>query len=670
MKPEITWSLMHPTQLDAQYMRRVVEMSRHYDMDSFELCGAFASVLGGINGLATLDPYPTAAKLRDRKAIIGQQENLRKIVALAHSVGKELYLWHREIMMPKGMLDDVPDMLDERGEFNLLGKGFQDFLKYKIANAFEVVPELDGVVLTLTEADYSVIHNSCPDIYPPDQVVEEIVSIFAEEHLKRGKRFILRSFGSIASDYEDILRGARKAAEKYHFDIETKITPYDFSPFLPTNPFLKKQPNTSLSAECDCLGEFLGAGYLPSANVQNIERYIKEGKSAGVSRYAIRLDRIGNSIFDCHEINLYAYHRMIRDDRADSETVYREYAAKHWSNCQNEMIDLAKRGLEAVKKCNFIAGNVTFHKFPIQPDFKWVVAGGILSVFPNNVSLKQMRGCWGILSNNASPGRANIREEKRQALALAEKGLADITALKDRLSAEEFQKAERVWRILVVAVKAIKAFVDVLASYFDDLDADREIPEKLISAIADAEKIIIPMMKNKSAGNQWAGDCCDGASLPGDDLDRVYLQGLLFMSRDALNYYRAETKLRRELHDSSVDLVIAGGFGDHYRIFRYMHASHAEIKSGVPVRYAGNSVFPNGFIEVELNTADASAIEIKLLPENSEKIKLTVDGEIRLCSADIDGIIKFPANGKKISTIRIEKAGKTYPPVVYIRSIK
>ena len=669
MKSEITWSLMHPTQLDVEYMRRVVEKSKSYDMDSFELCGAFASVLGGINGLATLDPYPTAAKLRDREAILGQQERLRQIVALAHSVGKELYLWHREIMMPKGMLDDVPEMLDSRGEFDLLGKGFQDFLKYKIANAFEVVPELDGVVLTLTEADYSVIHNSCPDIYPPDQVVEEIVSIFAEEHLKRGKRFILRSFGSIASDYEDILRGARKAAEKYHFDIETKITPYDFSPFLPTNPFLKKQPNTTLSAECDCLGEFLGAGYLPSANVENIERYIKEGKNAGVSRYAIRLDRIGNSIFDCHEVNLYAYHRMIRDDNANSQIVYQEYAAKHWQNCQSEMIDLAKRGLEAVKKCNFIAGNVTFHKFPIQPDFKWVAAGGIFSVFPNNVSLKQMRGCWGILSDHNSPGRVNIRAEKREALALAEKGLADLQKLKGRLSDEEFRKAERVWQILLVAVKAIKAFVDVLASYFDDLDADRETPTELLGAISDAEKIIIPMMKNQ-ASQGWAGDCCDGASLPGDDLDRVYLQGLLFMSRDALNYYHAEFKLRRELRNSSIDSVIAGGFGDHYRIFRYMHASHAEIKAGVPVRYAGNSVFPNGFIEVELNTKNASAIEIKLLPGEADEAKITVDGASSICRADKCGVITLPSTGKDKTTLRIEKTGKFYPPVVYIRSIK
>ena len=125
-------------------------------------------------------------------------------------------------------------------------------------------------MLTLTEADFSVIHNSQPDRYPPDKVVYEIVKIFAEEHKNAGKRFILRSFGSIAQDYEDILAGASIAAKEFSFDIETKITPYDFVPFLPSNPFLVKQENTFLNAECDGLGEFLGAGYLPACNIKNI----------------------------------------------------------------------------------------------------------------------------------------------------------------------------------------------------------------------------------------------------------------------------------------------------------------------------------------------------------------------------------------------------------------
>lgn len=668
MSAEITWSLMHPTSEDVNYMSRVIREAARYDMDSFEICGAFASPTGGINGLALLEPYPTAYALRDKETILKHREIMTQIISLAHSIGKPIYIWHREIMMPKGVIDDAPDMIDDRGEFDLLGKSFQDFLRYKLANAFDVLPELDGVVLTLTEADYSVIHNSNPDRYPPDRVVEEIVSIFAEEHRKRGKRFILRSFGSIARDYEDILRGAKKAAEKYHFDIETKITPYDFSPFLPPNPFLVRQENTELNAECDCLGEFLGAGYLPSANLDNIARYVKEGKAAGVSRYAIRLDRIGNNIFDCHEVNLYAYHQLIRNDNATADSVYSQYAAENWQDCQQEMISLARMGLEAVKKCNFISGNVTFHKFPILPEMKWVSAGGILGVFKDNVPLKQLCGCWGILADRNSPGRENIKREKDEAVALAEKGLEIIHSLQGRLSEKEYRKTERVWRILLVASKAIRAFVRSVAAYFDDMESGAETPDQLLAAIKDAENIITPMLTDKSDALPTLASCCDGAALPGDDLDRVYLKGLLFLSRELVIHYQGEYKLRQEFAARSQDIVLAGTIGDQYRIFRYMHASHTDICDGIPVRYAGNTVFPNGFIAVDLNTCNDAAVEIKVLPGSAEKISISLNGETAEYNINPDGTVLIPAMKSPVTEVKIEKCGVTYPAIIYIRS--
>jgi hypothetical protein len=53
-------------------------------------------------------------------------------------------------------------LIDEDGEFDLLGDTYRDYLRFKLAETFKHCPELDGVVLTLTEADYSVIHNSNP----------------------------------------------------------------------------------------------------------------------------------------------------------------------------------------------------------------------------------------------------------------------------------------------------------------------------------------------------------------------------------------------------------------------------------------------------------------------------------------------------------------------------
>jgi hypothetical protein len=230
-KPEISWSIMHPTAIDLAYMERVAEKAIAYGgVDSFEVCGDCHSPYGGINGLSMLDPYPRARAKIDPAEVEKARAQMNAMIAIAHRIGKPLYYWHREIFLPKGLLEDLPSLLDEDGEFDLLGKTYQDYLRFKIEEAFKHAPGLDGIVLTLTEADFSVIHNSNPERYPPPKVVEALVRIFAEEHAKRGKRFILRSFGSIRKDYEDIIAGAVAAAKDHAFEIETKVTEADFVP--------------------------------------------------------------------------------------------------------------------------------------------------------------------------------------------------------------------------------------------------------------------------------------------------------------------------------------------------------------------------------------------------------------------------------------------------------
>ena len=665
-KAEITWSLMHPTTIDSVYMKRIVDEATRYDVDSFELCGAFANPAGGLNGLLLFEPYPHAAEKCDRDRVLETRRTLNEIVRLAGT--RPVYLWHREIMMPKGMLEDHPAMLDKDGEFDLLGKDFLDFLRYKIENAFQVVPNLGGIVLTLTEADYSVIHNSDPDRYPPDKVVETIVRLFAEEHEKFHKRFILRSFGSIAADYEDILRGARMAAKDHAFEIETKITPYDFDPFLPPNPFLKKQPGTLLNAECDGLGEFLGAGYLPAANVDNIVRYVHEGVTAGVSRYAIRIDRIGNSIFDNHEINIFAYQELIRKPERTADEIYAMWAKDHWQGCEKEMTELSRMGLEAVLKTNFVCGNVVFHKFPILPDWKWVAAGASIGLYHNNVSLHQLRGEWGILADNNAPGRDAIRKEKQEALKIASEGLVRVEKLKGILSNWEYARTERVWRILNIACKAISAFTEALCSYFDDLENGERHPAKLKISVTKAEETINALLTDTSESLPTMDSCCDGAPLPGDDLDRVYLKGLRILCRKMIPQYEAEQNLRaKSANAKMLDLILPGSFGDQYRIFRYMHASHSELKNGGPVRYAGNTVFPNGFFEVELKCVPDGKICIELMKDNVREIKLTLNGTLRKYSIPENGVLVVKAPSESV-TLRIEKSGIHYPAVTVIRS--
>ncbi|MBP5181460.1 MAG: hypothetical protein J6331_00380, partial [Lentisphaeria bacterium] len=101
-KEEITWSLMPPSHVDVKYMERVVREAEKYDFDSFEVCGPFAHHLGGMNGLAFYEPYPKTHEKCDIAGVEEQIGKMRAITKLAHGIGKPLYYWHREIMLPKG----------------------------------------------------------------------------------------------------------------------------------------------------------------------------------------------------------------------------------------------------------------------------------------------------------------------------------------------------------------------------------------------------------------------------------------------------------------------------------------------------------------------------------------------------------------------------------------
>ena len=624
-RPEVTWSVMHPTPLDPAYMARVAEKAVEYGgVDSFEVCGTCHSGMGGMDGLLMMDPYPTASARRDVSVVRKIRADLRGCVAEAHKVGKKLYYWHREGYLPDGILEDLPGLKDADGEIDLLGETFASYLRWKVRAAFDAVPELDGFVLTLTEADFSVVHNSNADRYPPPKIVEKIVRIFCEEHEKRGKRFVLRSFGSVAKDYEDIIAGGVAAAKDHRFEIETKATPYDFSPFLPDNPFLKREPGTTLGVECDCIGEFLGAGYPPCAQVDTIHRYVTNARKAGADRYVVRIDRIANTIFDsAQEINLYAYMRFIADPVATPEMVKSEWAKKRWAGCEKEMVRLSDISNEMVSKMEFLNGNVTFHQHPVAPSFKFLKAGGMFSVFRNNSDLHMATRLWGIKNWEKTPGRAALLAEKDRAVEVANEGLRLLESVRDRLGPVEYTRQKRAWDIAAKATRATRAFIRCAVAYFDDMDAGEAIPRRLSVVVAEADKEITSMMSDPSAGAD--GLNTRHSEAVGQNLDRVYFIPLRWLCREFLNEYAAEAKVRSELkaRKEVVDFVVPGGIYDDNRVDRQMHGAYPELVDGVPVRWVGNSIFPNGTIRVEFKDVPGARVDVVLSPSGAQDCAMT-----------------------------------------------
>ena len=651
----ISWSVFHPTWPDPDYFRKVIAKADACGgVDSFEACGRCGDPNGGLNGVLLYKPYPSAAKDVDRAWVAKNVKTMNDIVAASHRSGRPFHYWHREVFMPKGVLRDVPELKDADGEFDLLGEAYAKYLRWKVGAAFTAVPDLDGIVLTLTEADFSVIHNSRPERYPPAKVVETISRIFLEEHKRLGKRMIFRSFGSIESDYRDLIAGANACADDYGFEIETKITPYDFSPFLKANPYLKKTSRCTIGAECDCLGEYLGAGYLPAAQVDAIARYVSYGRAADVDRYAIRIDRVGNSIFDsAQEVNLYAYHRFIRDPQATAASVLDDWAKRRWAKCPEEMKELAKKSFRLVEATQFIDHNVCFHQNPPPPSFKYVKFSGIMGVFRDGMDLHMTAPMWGMMTDQKTPGRAAIRAEKALAERLAVEGFAALEKLKDRLDPDEYARQFRAWSIAAKSVPAMRAYYDCVCAYFDDMDRNDADATTLRAAVAAAERTIMPRMKSTEIDlSSFNMNACRAR---GEDLDRVYFVTFLWLSRELVNEYRAEFAARQKFlpRKDVVDFVIPGGIYDDVRVRRIMHSSYQNIDAGVPVRIVGNAAFPNGTITVEFKSVPGTHVEIDVDPAQGAT-------DYALKDVTADGIRR----------VTISKKGTAYPAIRSIALVR
>ena len=656
-KPEITWSLMHPTPLDADYVRKLVRKSAEYRVDSFEICAQCHTPYGGLDGLIDYAEYPRAFARWDQDKVAENRRSLNEILAISHAAGKAVYLWHREVMIPPGLLEEIPELLDENGEFDLLGAAFAALIRFKIDRALAAAPELDGLVLTLTEADFSAIHNSNTAKYPPVEVVRFVIEIFASELRKRGKRFIMRSFGSIAQDYEDILAGAEKLAGKYEFEIETKCTPYDFDPFLPPNPFLRRSPNFTLSTECECVGEFMGQGYMPCEHVDDLVRYVREGQAAGVDRFCIRIDRRGYCIFDLYELNYYAYDRAIADPDITADEIRREWYEKHYPPEYREgFIELDRIGWEMVTKTYFIDRQVLFHG---NYSMKYLKAGFIFALFAEGRrTLANGKGIWSILTDRKTVGRAAIMIEKTRAVVLADKGLA----LLKRLDPPPDDFRWRLWRNAVVITRAVRELASCIVSYFDDMEWEKpdfpHLKAQVASSLAEFDRLAGHHVE--VVGREVVNGLEHRLQEAHRTLEELVLEPLAAICNELLAEFPAEYAAKEKFLTGCEDGVITGGITDDWRIVRYMHASHAALHRGLPSRWAGNRVFPNGFFEVELERGDE--LIIRGAAEETRRFILTCDGKRMAAEFDADGVfaMPLPPSEKKVS-VRLEKDGAVYP---------
>lgn len=473
-------------------------------------------------------------------------------------------------------------------------------------------------------------------------MVEKIGRVFAEELGKRGKRFIIRSFGSIEQDYNSIDAGVRLLAKDFHFEIETKITPYDFSPFKPDNKFLHGVPGCTISAECDGLGEFLGAGRMPSESIEDIIRYVGYAKKCGVNRYTIRLDRWGTSVFDSYPINLYAYERAIDSENVTAEEIRNDYYGKFYKNgkLKETLCRMSEDGRDCVHKSLFVNGSVIFHQFPTKPVLHYLKAGGVFALFSNNGTDLSAKGeQWGIATERKLCGREAILREKEEAVSIAERNISALQKIKAKLNKEDRERLLRLWNYAYVEALSNSELCKVVSAYFDSMEE------------GDAEAVKLKTVQKNLEATLGSLQC-----------NRPIIE----LSRLILSDFSIEYTMRKKL-SGCMDFVIPAGIFDDIRGERYMHGASEEYMDGSVLLRIGNRIFPNAYYKTTLKGSQSGA---KIFLEGKGICDVTVNGRTETVSLESSTGIDVPAADRYTVTVRKSK-GSGYPLLasVSVRSV-
>jgi hypothetical protein len=630
-------------------MRDALSRADEYGVDGIEICGNCHRPDGGLDGVLMFEKYPCVAASRERAAVLAVRENLNKVVSVCHEAKRPVIYWHREVTIPKEIKEDLPAVFDENGEVDFNADAYYDLLREKLREFFEVVPGMDGIVLTLTEAAYSVIHNSDPLRYPPIDIAERIIRTFAEELELLKKRFVFRTFGSIDEDYRILCEAAERALKDHTFDVETKITPFDWSLFLPENPYLVKPPNGMLSAEFDLAGEFVGETELPYMNPELLIRQVNFARERGCDRLAPRIDRRGKpALGSLSEINIYTLSQANLRPGVTAEEIWREWADMKWGEAADELLPVMKSALDMLKRSFFIDEHL-FSQQPF-PTIHMMMLGAIFAVFEPGISLEIGKDMWSMISTKRSPSREAILREKEDAVAIADRGVESIEALADKIPADQLALLRTAWRKARHTTRTHLNLSKALATYFEDMAKLADPSHRLEAALSD-------LVAQAELGEQEfpTGLVAEFATAAREDADGFR------------KYYAAELAARKDWRalKDIVDSVVCGGFTDEYRLTRYMHGSAVEILDGRPVRHAGNRVFPNGFLDYVMKADPKRPCRLLLLMHGKGgKAKVSVDGRVDIVAPPASGFgiveLDLP-EGRESVSVRLEKVGAGFP---------
>lgn len=474
-------------ELFADYVNQAVFRSGDYGMNLLEFHD-YTCPGGIVDAIIT---YRDFERLNSNLSELQRQENyayLRELAQKVKNQGLELNCWYHVFRhSPDELVEVYPEAQDVDSNF------VWDFVTACINEFFDLLPEVDRLTLTSLHETPSIMKYG-GSMSREDRLLKLYLTIYnaCKSH---GKGLVIRDFIVKDEDFSAFL----SIMDRLPGDIVimTKEVLADWTHLrLPLNPYLMKYMGRNLVVEMDVYGEYWGRLDVPCCIPEYIHRVIRgilPFKPLGITARVIHDDATSQhfrTIFDSpNDINLYVLSRFLRDpgyrvapgrpwhgDYAQMDTsIWIEWArAKYGEEAAAQVVRALRRTEEIIRLTLDAAG----------------VYDQVHSRLPKVLSQEHFGDQSGLEKRLDKAGIEMLRNEKDEALHLAERSFADIEGAAGALKPDDYRQLKALFEGVIFVVRAFRARLEM--TYFRKeyrVFRSEEQGKALVSVCSDAEQL-------------------------------------------------------------------------------------------------------------------------------------------------------------------------------------
>lgn len=388
-----------------------------------------------------------------------RQKDTNELIARAHEKNIGAYIWTHEMQR-------VPAQFFRHGKVNLNDTATWLWLRERYRTLFQVLPEIDGVILTLTETRYRVDDDNeiLSSLLPAERLAKAINTIY-EVCREFGKSLYVRTFTWVPKGLTWMVEALRHVPDEVR--VMSKEAWGDWFQYSPYNPFIGIMGNHPQIMEFDLWGEYAGNSHLPWCYPDYMKDRLRDGLKKGIVGAVGRvhnLDRVpreyhGASFSTPSEFNIYALSRLLDNPETEVEEIWQQWTSERFGDrAAPYVISALKRTNDIVQKTFFLSGFVFLsdrHPTFMKAETREHIGFGVRFHSQWNPALKLLGEP---LLHPTEETVIRVTHEKDEAFSLCQKSLSDLEKARAFLKEPDyvalkrsFERAlmiTRVWRAL------------------------------------------------------------------------------------------------------------------------------------------------------------------------------------------------------------------------------